>query len=218
MFVVEIAGPPSSGKTTIFERLKEKFPQLNFLYEINPYVLFKNHKGSAYVTLEQELKIINADLERLKRVVSSRTSAVIETGIFHLVYLRKFLRKEKSNVNGELIYRKLFKEYMRLLNNMPHLIIFIDTKPHISWKRRRVNYRERVDKIIKEKGGKVRELMKKYKDNIYTLYPLFKNFYEELPFYKVRVNNNVRPLERFVQDVERKMQKFLESLDAKRSF
>ncbi len=199
----EFAGPPSSGKTTVLKYLKKRFSgRLKIYEEINPYTFFKDHKGGAYVDFELEVRIIKADLARTREIVASGEPALVETGVFHLAYLKRFAEKEGTKEAREL-YSKFEKEYLELFSSVRHLVIFIDTKPEVSWIRRRAYYRQRVEKIIKEKGGKVRKLMRKYKDNLFELYGYFKGLYESLPLQKVRLKNNYRKEERFLMEVER---------------
>ena len=125
----------------------------------------------------------------------------METGVFHLAYLKRFAEKEGTK-EARKLYSKFEKEYVELFSSVRHLVIFIDTKPEVSWIRRRAYYRQRVEKIIKEKGGKVRELMRKYRDNLFELYGYFKGLYESLPLQKLKVDNNYRKEDSFLKEVE----------------
>ena len=164
------------------------------------------------MSFEQEVQITRADLARTKEIVSLGEPALIETGVFHLAYLKRLVDKEKGKEKEEL-YLKLKKEYFSLFSRLPHLIIFIDTKPEVSWRRRRRDYRARVEKTVEEKGGRVRELMRKYKDNRFELYGYFKKLYKDLPLQKVLVENNYRKEKRFLKKIEKLLQATLRTIN-----
>lgn len=201
--IFELSGPPSSGKTTVFNYLKHIFAgEMEFFEEINPYTFFKKHKGGAFVDFDLELEIIKADFNRLQKVVNLKKHVLLETGLFHLVYLKRLTEKENTEKTRDL-YSFFENNYLSFFNSIPHLIIFIDTKPELSWQRRRLVYRKRVGKIIKENGGKVRELMGKYKNNLFELYNYFKGFYDFLPLNKILVKNNYRSKKSFLDEVKK---------------
>lgn len=67
--LIIIAGPQSSGKTTIFNLLEKKFSAVTFISEINQYVIKdQNHLGGVFVEKELELKLVEEDIKAIKNI------------------------------------------------------------------------------------------------------------------------------------------------------
>jgi len=200
-----IAGPQSSGKTTLFNFLKKKIKNAVFLEEINPFTLVgKKHLGGAFVDLKIEKQIINEDLKRLKKIISQKSKkelVIEETGIFHLIYLKKLANEE--------IRAHYFQKYFRLYNKIIPLIIFIDTKPQISWRRRKQIYLSRLKNITDQKQKKL--MLKKYQEKIFELYPQWRWLYRYLPFRKVIIKNSHKKKRDFLKETLKIVDLFLHS-------
>lgn len=200
--LITIAGPQSSGKTTLFEALKKAYPSFYFLPETNMYSLgYKNHRGAAYITKELEIEIVEKDIEKLAAIVKTVKTAVVETGIFHLMYLEA--------IAGEKTAEKYLKRYQAVHKKFHPVIIFIDTKPAISWKRRKLIYEKRVADIIdpKEKN----KAMEKYRATIFRLYPLWLNWYFRLPFEKYMIKNSYKEKTAFLKEAIKLFEKIISS-------
>jgi nicotinamide riboside kinase len=200
-----IVGPQSSGKTTLFNFLKTKIKKALFLEEINPFTLVgKKHLGGAFVDLKLEKQIINEDLKRLKKIVyqpSEKELVIEETGIFHLIYLKKLANEE--------ICTHYFQKYFRLYNKIFPLIIFIDTKPQISWQRRKQIYLSRLKNITDQKQKKL--MLKKYREKIFELYPQWHWLYRYLPFKKIIIKNSYKKKRDFLKEALKIVDLFLHS-------
>jgi len=178
-----IAGPQSSGKTTILHHLKKKSPRFLFIDETNQYSLLnKNHLGGAFVTREIEEQIVKADIKKIKEIDRSLKFIIIETGIMHCSYLENFMSKEEAEV--------YFNKYIQAHARLHPIVLFIDTKPQISWQRRKRKYVERIYKAGVTDSSKKREMLAKYKRNIENLYPLWIKYYKKIPFEKYMIKNS----------------------------
>lgn len=192
-----IAGPQSSGKSKAIKFLAQRLKDIKIHKEINPFVIgSKNHLGGVFVGKNLERKIIETDLKRLLWLskIKRRECHLVETGLFHLVYAQEKL--------GQGTFKKIKKEYQDLLNKIEVGVLFLDTKPQISWARRRGYYLKRTLAEIK-KGGlrgveakKLQDqMMRKYKKRIFDLYPLWLKMFESLSYPKVKIPNNGKNLE-----------------------
>lgn len=201
---IVIAGPQSSGKTTAWQYLKEKYANLaDFNPEINPYTLFKNTQlGSIVATKKMQKKIHQADLTRIKNITINKTQ-VTETCLFHLVYY--------ALIVGSDFYHQAWQDYKQALSSFNLKIIFINTLPEISFARRRENYQQRIDNEIKTrqlKGEKARtfskETMAKYKQRINDIYPWWMKVYQDIDYAKTKVmiQNNHQFLDKFLGEVD----------------
>lgn len=201
--LIVIAGPQSSGKSTLFQALKKRFPKNIFLEEINPYLLTGHkHFGAAFVDRNLQLCICNTDIQRTKKILSNHfpydrsinsKTYIIETGIFGLAYLEKIIGVRKTNT-----YQK---QYFVLYKKFNPVVIFIDTKPTISWKRRKEKYLNRLlNKGIKNKKS-VNKMMMKYKKNLFDMYPLFIKYYQRIPFEKYMIKNSYHDKKTFEKQI-----------------
>lgn len=200
MKLVVIAGPQSSGKTTSLNHIKHKYrSDLDFHPEINQYNLYpKTTKlGSISVSSEMEQEIIRADLSHINNISPTSRIQVLETSVFHLVY---------SNHLAPSIYQEAKMGYLKAISSHELYVIFIDSKPEISFARRKQNYLARV----KDKPNK-KELMAKYEQRINDLYPIWHQVYNEIDYAKDKtiIRNNHSDQDRFLREVEAAFTKVL---------
>lgn len=194
-----IAGPQSSGKTTAFNYLKSKYPDYHYQEEINPYYLAgKNHGGAAFTTNELELKLVEADLQMLCSLKNKKLNGykgiICETSIFHLVYTENFCGLKTAD--------EYLKKYLLLHDNFDSYLLFIDTKPEVSWRRRYPNYLTRT----KSNGGI--EALEKYQNTIYKLYPIWLKWYDRIPFKKQTIRNSFITKETFIEKIDAQLLQF----------
>lgn len=199
--LIIIAGPQSSGKTTLFNVLKNRFQSWRFIDELNPYrVVNKDHPGAAFIDKALELKLLEEDLKVIKTIDNKRTT-VIETGIFHVVYGDKFC--------GAKIAQKYLEKYLKLHEKLESLIFFIDTKPEVSWRRRQNKYLERIKKLGISDEKEVTKHLAKYQKNLYSLYPLWLKYLEKCPYKKIVFRNSYINEDEFIREAFLQFQKFL---------
>ena len=79
------------------------------------------------------------------------------------------------------------------------VILFIDTKPAVSWKRRKPIYEKRTAGIPSVQERK--KAMKKYRSTIERLYPLWIKWYKKFPFEKYMIRNSYKNEEVFLNEV-----------------
>lgn len=190
--LIVLAGPQSSGKTTALNLLKEKYPNLTFLPEINPFTFQKNHLGGAFADTDMQKRITNTDLERTAGFVAKDGTYVVETGIFSLVYFERVFGAKKAE--------KQLKKYLTLYKKLNPTIIFIDTKPKFSWQRRKPYYLGRV-KIAAKDLKTQKEMMKTYKQMIFSNYLLWIKYLDLLPYNKIVIKNSFKTYEEFKKNL-----------------
>ncbi len=202
-----IAGPQSSGKTTAWQFLKDKYGSgVGFYEEMNSYVLFpkKSRMGNLAVDGEMEKKIHEADVTKVGEILKKDRVGVIETLMFHAVYYEEFV--------GEEFYYQGMRDYKEALQGVEVGVLFIDTKPEISFARRRDNYLQRIISETKRRGLRGEEArkwgeetMKKYEDKIKDRYQKWWQVFEELDYVKEKwvIENNERSEESFLNEAER---------------
>ncbi len=197
--MVFISGSQSAGKTTLFNYLKDFYPQAKFQPEINPYTLVGKHSGGAFVTTDLQKEISRLTIEQFKRLSKPAKKRLVfwETGFMNLAYV---LRDGKGE---NYLYFK--KEYLKLASLAEVKVVFIDTRPEVSWQIRRANYLKRVQEYLEdnhikeEKREEVTQLrMARYKKNLWLMYPLFKETLEVLNLPTYVIENNGSSLEEFL--------------------
>ncbi len=197
--MVFISGSQSAGKTTLFNYLKNFYPQAKFQPEINPYTVVGKHSGGAFVTTDLQKEISRLTAEQFKILSKPAKEGLVfwETGFMNLAYV---LRNGKDE---NYLYFK--KEYLKLARLAEVKIVFIDTRPEVSWQRRRANYLKRVqeyleDNHIKEEKREevTQQRMAKYKKNLWLMYPLFKETLKVLNLPTYVIENNGNSLEEFL--------------------
>lgn len=201
--LIIIAGPQSSGKTTAFNHLKIKFPNFHYQEEINPYLLRgSNHPGGAFTTHDLEMELVNEDIKELNnlnnRESNHHKTIILETGIFHLVYAESFC--------GKKIADRYFEKYLKIISKFNTQIIYIDTKPEISWRRRYPDYLART-----KLNGDVKAL-EKYQNKLYKLYPIWLKWYDRIPFKKQTIRNSFITKDRFIEKIEENLKNLPRSL------
>ncbi len=190
---VAIAGPQSSGKSFAIAFLKKKFPRYRFYPEINPFTVSGGaHRGGAFATVSEEEHISAEVLARLRRIGTMRGVHVEETGPFHLVYAK--------HVGHRALFTKAPGRAKRILGKMSAGILFIDTPPGVSWKRRRPYYRTRVADL---NPGEQKAAMSRYRKRIYAIYDDWLVVLRILPFPNVIVKNSKISRKKFLADTSR---------------
>lgn len=197
--LIIIAGPQSSGKTTVFKRLQQKYPHWSFFPEINPYFFNKQHLGAAFADKKLTLMVTDKEIESAKRLIGHKQTLVLETSIFHLVYVKFYAGEKEAN--------QYFQTYLRLYDKFDPLIIFIDTKPEISWQRRKEKYLKRLANIPDPRIKN--EMFSTYQQRLYDLYPLWLKYYYLIPFKKIMIRNSFKTYERFINEVLTNLQSLL---------
>lgn len=203
-FLITIAGPQSSGKSTVFSSLQSIYPTAFFIEETNQYKLIGNHHpGAAYVTSSIEEQILNEDIKIINSLDCSQDIYIIETGILHVTYAAFMLGKEKADI--------FFNEYLRTYNKFRPVVLFIDTKPEISWKRRKPIYFKRTAdcKSPQERT----EMMNTYRKRIIDLYTFWLQYYQRIPFTKFTIRNSYKRYDTFMKEVLSLMKTFVEPLN-----
>jgi len=212
--IVVIAGPQSAGKTTATNFLANKYKdKVKFYDEMNQYKLFpeKTKLGGVVVDEEMERAIHEADIKRTRKIVKEEEKALIETAMFHLVYHEKLIGRE--------FYELADREYREVFEGVSLKVIFIDTKPEVSFRRRKPVYEARIEREIKEKGwvgeaaSEFRKMMlEKYKRRMEENYPGWRRVYEEIDYAreKIIIENNERSQEDFLAEVDKEFRRMME--------
>jgi len=199
MTIILITGPQSSGKTTLFNYLKNQYSKARFQPEINPYTILTKHSGSAFVTEDLQTEISRLTIKQFKAFLNLPQSPLIfwETGFMNLAYMKRDLKPKN--------YSAFKNRYLKLAHSTNIKTIFIDTKPQVSWQRRKAIYLNRVKQYLKdnqiqdlEKQRKITETrMAKYKQNLWLMYPLFKKAVKILDLPTYTITNNDLSLDNF---------------------
>ncbi len=211
--VIVVAGPQSSGKSTALAWLEEK-PSVVILPEVNPASLTGHQLGGLasneaveQAIVDEDLRQVTNQLEQLEAGGGERV-LVWETGPFHLVYGHHY---RLPNVD------QLSQRYRDLLDRTQPGLIFIETKPEVSWRRRQDNYQRRVAQFLaqegpmdsKEKQEKARQLLDQYRQRLEALYPFWQRQLREWPHPQVVIANNDLSFDQFRAEVEQAFEKLL---------
>jgi thymidylate kinase len=211
---IVIAGPQSCGKTTAIEFLKAKYSD-RFIFhpEINPYTVSKKAALGSIVTNNKIEHLIHSEvLKRIKNINGSTKSYIAETEIFHLAYILM--------LRGKSYYRKKMEEYIKALGKQELYVIFINTQPEISFKRREKEYLVRISKEVKRRciQGLVvnkfkKEMLQKYEERIKEMYPNLITVYNDISFAEAKctINNSDLDLAVFTNSVERALLQMLKT-------
>lgn len=182
--LIVIGGPQSSGKTTFFNVLAEHVSSAAALSEVTPYTIsHKKHLGGAFNTAEIELKILETDLLNTSEAIKTHETILVETGIFHCVYAERWCGKE--------VAEQFWQKYLTLYASCDVQVLYIDSSPETSWQRRAPVYQKRVATLSELEQ---KEHMRRYKEQIEKLYPLWTAYYKKLPFAKIAIPNNTSQL------------------------
>jgi thymidylate kinase len=190
---ITIAGPQSSGKSTVFKYLSKKYGNQNikFVAEINPYE-YKGTDHPKYLTTYGIQEILTKKTLALLRKIGDKTNFILETGPMQIIYVEKYdgIRKAET----------YFKKYLEISKPLNPFIIFIDTKPRISYMRRKAVYEERIQRH--NLTNKKKEILKQYEEKIYELYPLWHKWLKRFPFDKKIVRNSYKTEKQYIKEVE----------------
>lgn len=200
--LIVVAGPQSSGKTSTLKLISDKFPHLPIINETNQYGLIsKKHMGGAFVTCEIEKKILETDIKLVAEINHKLPVIVIETGIFHLVYAEYLIGKKEAD--------QYFRNYLKAHQNLEPIVLFINTLPSVSWKRRKSIYLQRIkdNNIVNQQEKK--EMLRKYRNNIYRLYPLWLKYFKKIPYKKYKINNSRKSRIDFERDIIKLISKLI---------
>ncbi len=199
-----IAGPQSSGKSSLLKYLKTKYPKHIFIEEKNPAsVTGKKDFGAINSGSELEKKIIEEDIKHIQEIDRKNKIIIIESDIFHCVYADYFNGKKNAN--------KYYRRYLKAHQGFNPVIIFINTLPEISWKRRRYKYVNRIrNKKIKSKK-EIKKLLDRYQEIILQLYPIWIKYYKKVPFKKLMIENSYKSKNEFINEVDKIILSLLEN-------
>lgn len=201
--LITIAGPQSSGKTVAVNYLKKKHPSWGMLEVIDPYTIGgMEHPGAAYTDRDLQVNMMKIELIKLNSLRNKNNPIFMgELGIFRLVYTHYFYHKKLA---GEY-----FDKYIDVYNDFDSSIIFIDTKPEISFQRRKNKYVERIkNRGITDKKS-FDQALKKYQDTIFHLYPHWLRFYEKINFPKALIKNSYISESEFLNEIEKTVSSLL---------
>ncbi|MGB9883701.1 MAG: hypothetical protein ACPLRN_04315, partial [Microgenomates group bacterium] len=102
-----------------------------------------------------------------------------------------------------------FKKYLKIYKNYQSMVIFIDVKPKISWKRRKNKYWQRIKEAGIIDKDEIKKRFKKYKKIIFDLYPLWLKYFKIIPFQKIIIKNSYKTKKVFLEETEKKIKNFL---------
>lgn len=200
--LIVIAGPQSSGKTTIMKLLEKKYPHIPFIEEINPFtIISRNHLGGAYVDAETERKITDANIEKIKTIDQSQSAVFMETGILHTTYAEYYSGRETAEI--------YLKKYIKAHEGLHPIVFFIDTKPQISWERRRSIYLRRINNLGVKQWRERMKMLQKYRNTIVALYPLWHKYFHLIPFEKYIIKNSYKKWNVFEREIMEKVKALL---------
>lgn len=193
---ITVSGPQSSGKTTLLNYLKKKYPHWQIIDEINPASITKKKDfGALNTSVEIEKEIIEANISLVSSIERNHKTVLTEQGIFNYVFNQYFLYKKLADE----YYHKLFKAH----NGLDCFIVFINIKPEISWQRRKEKYIKRItNKGINDKNI-IDEYLEQYKKIIFDLYPLWIKCYKKIPFKKITIENSYKEKHIFLEEAEK---------------
>ena len=203
MHFVVIAGPQSSGKTTAFTHLQQKYQdRFDYHPEINQLNVHGVTLGSIAVSASMEEEILQADIAQITHIHDTHKIQIYETAMFHLVYV---------NSLAPGLYKQAKEHYREAFSGHLLDVIFIDTLPETSFARRRPIYLARIEgEITKKRLAKspattyTNEMLQKYEKRIQDLFPIWHHVYDELSYAnrKVTINNN-KTEEEFLSEFDR---------------
>lgn len=201
--LIIIAGPQSSGKTTIMKLLEKKYPHIHFIEETNQFtVIDKNHLGGAYVDNQTERHINDVVIEKIKAIDRNQSVIFIESGIMHSPYMEYYCDEKTA--------RSYLKKYINAHEGLHPLVFFIDTKPQISWKRRRKAYIQRIDKAGITNLNKRKGMLDFYRTRISNIYPLWHKYFNLITFEKYMIKNSYKKWDVFEREIMEKIKSIIE--------
>lgn len=195
-----IAGPQSSGKSTAFRYLQKIYKKVNFVPEVNPVTIVGNsHFGGAFADRKIQKIIAGITLQKLAEFSRTNNIYISETSIFGAVYYEKICGEKEAN--------DYLEKLINICKKFKIIIIFIDTKPQISWSRRKNIYLKRIKHI--KKASEKKKMLDIYKKNLFDLYPIWLKYYHLFPYQKFMIKNNRKSFSKFIKEVETKVAEIL---------
>lgn len=185
-YFIILTGPQSSGKTSSFRHLKSVYKSAKFIEEVTPYD-FKGSDHPKYIStygIQEELA--KKTITLLKKI-DPEDNYFMETGPMQIVYLEKYSGVEKASL--------YFKKFLKIMTAWNPILVFIDTKPQISFKRRKNIYLKRIEKHKLQDSRKA--FMDIYRQKIFKLYPLWHKWLNKFPFEKIIIKNSYKSEEEF---------------------
>lgn len=200
--LIIIAGPQSSGKTTIMKLLEKKYPYIPFIEEENQFTLVnKNHLGGAYVNDKTEKLINDVVIAKIKEIDRSQDIVFIESGIMHSSYAEYYCDENTA--------KNYLKKYIRAHIGLHPILFFIDTKPQISWRRRKKTYIQRINRAGVTNPQKRKEMLEFYHTRINNIYHLWHKYFHLIPFEKYMIKNSYKGWGVFEKEIMDKIKSFL---------
>ncbi|MFZ6034603.1 MAG: deoxynucleoside kinase [Patescibacteria group bacterium] len=200
---ITIAGPQSSGKTTAVNHLRRKHPDWYFLDVVDPYTIGgMQHAGAAYTDRDLQTNIMKVELMKLNAMKNKVNPVFLaEMGIFRLVYARYFY--------GKGLPDEFFDQYINAYEAFDPYLVFIDTKPEISFHRRKNRYIERIKNRGITDKKKFDKMLKKYQDTVFHLYPYWLKFYDRIRFPKTLIKNSYISEQEFLNEIDKAVNGFV---------
>ena len=205
---VIIGGPQASGKSVAKKHLEETYENIVIFPESAQTILNNYRKkgiilGGALANIDFQKRILESDLERMKRIHKSREVVYVdESNLFTVAHVIV-----KNSKLADLFLAK----YMQTLESFEVGIIFTDIAPDVSWKRRKQVYMKRYEGTPNFKDN-----MKHSKEYIFQLYPHLIELYDALPYPKQKIDGTVT-FDDFKQSVESAFEKIYEEVDIEKN-
>lgn len=190
--ILIIAGPQAAGKTTVINKLVAqpynvedlflgKSPPLLFpLQESRQIIVHKEMLlGAIFMTAEQEMQVIECDLHRMGLIKQRNHKPAVyvdECNIFTIAH---------ALAHGVTQVQDYWDQYVTKLEELKAQVIFVDLPPEVSWERRKRRYEKR---LIYFEDDEHADIMQRYHDYLFSLYPLLHNVLNSLPFPKVTIS------------------------------
>lgn len=194
--LITISGPQSSGKSTVLEYIRKNYPTVPIIPETNPFtVIEKNHLGGAHITPQQEELILEKDIEIIQSIDRTLPLIVFECGIMHMMYAEE----QFSSLETQDYYDRFLAAH----NGLEMVVIFIDTTPVVSWKRRKKTYEQRLAKKGIIDKAEISKFMEKYRATIFNRYPLWMKWFHKLPYKKMIIENNHNSESKFLAEFKK---------------
>lgn len=190
---ISIAGPQSAGKTTAFKYLSKKYAKRGILFQMdmNPYI-FKKSDHPKYISTQDFQEDLNRETIKLLQSIDRNTDVIMENGPMQVVYIEAYSGKRKAE--------EYFRKYVKLLKRLDPVIIMVDAKPKLSFKRRINEYLRRIKKHKLQKQAQT--ILDQYEKKIIDLYPLWNKWFKRFPFKKILIKNSYKKQEKYLAEIE----------------
>lgn len=213
-----VAGPPATGKTTAIKHLAKHYPQAEILKEPAQILIdTKNLSGGIELGEKSQREIVHIAIERFKMIIRNKNPQKLyidESGLFNQPYARRLLPAYEC-VKFETQQNNLFDQ----INGG---FLFLYASAENIWNFQTERYTNNVEKLLinrevaeaeKEKERKI--WLQKYFKRTQEINRLLLDFYEKLPYPKIKLDNRFESLEKFENDVLGIFQKLLARLQNK---